>query len=83
MLILQELHLLHEPEIPKGVLYYGWFFSEEVNITLKQLSNFYLSECLKVPSFERFLKTQCNILDERGKETGDICSSSVARGSLS
>ena len=46
-------------EIPKSVLYYGWFFSETTSNSLRKLAGTYLNECLGIHQFQRWMETAC------------------------
>lgn len=48
-----------ENELPKHVLYYGWFFSTDVSLIIKDIAESYFRECRKIPQFERFINDAC------------------------
>lgn len=54
-------------ELPKDVVYYGWFFSEEVSSEIKSVVMYLFKECYQqVDQFERFLTTLSKEDDVRG-----------------
>ncbi len=54
-------------QLPKHVLYYGYFFSPETSTVINQVVMYYFRLCYtQVPQFERFILTCCKDADIRG-----------------
>lgn len=57
-----------EEELPQHVLYYGWFFTEEVSTRIHSAVMYYFRLCYdQVPQFQRFMETCCKEADEKSK----------------
>lgn len=54
-------------QLPKHVLYYGYFLSPETSTVINQVVMYYFRLCYtQVPQFERFILTCCKDADIRG-----------------